>query len=189
MCRQCTSQWYYVIGTSPRSARSKLRFLSFCDQYPWKDVKSLTVFFLICIHGWLNFSAKIEKNKGDRDFKTNVVWKVYEITAFWHKYSILNFHIGFTKLVGALSVWEDISRSFGYSSLINVKTGARRITCLYELSSVLRPRRRATKDYSSSRIMHLVPIDKVETKNQTNCFVCLCALCVCFFLPQLQLIS
>ena len=51
---------------------------------------------------------------------------------FWHKYSILNFHIGLTKLVGALSVWEDISRSFGYSSLINVKTGARRITCLYE---------------------------------------------------------
>ena len=97
---------------------------------------------------------------------------------FWHKYSILNFHIGLTKLVGALSVWEDISQSFGYSSLINVKTGARRITCLYELSSVLLPRRRATKDYSSSRIMHLVPVAKVETKNQTNCFVCLC---VCFF--------
>ena len=101
---------------------------------------------------------------------------------FWHiKYSILNFYIGLTKLVDALSVWEDISRSFGYSSLINVKTGARRVTCLYELSSVLRPRRRVTKDYSSSRIMHLVPVAKVETKNQTNCFVCLCALCVCFF--------
>ena len=107
---------------------------------------------------------------------------------FWHKYSILNFHIGLTKLVGALSVWEDITRSFGYSSLINVKTRARRITCLYELSSVLRPRRRATKDYSSSSIMYLVPVAKVETKNQTNCFVCLYALCV-FFLPQLQLIS
>ena len=99
---------------------------------------------------------------------------------FWHKYSILNFHIGLTKLVGALSVWEDISRSFGYSSLINVKTGARRTTCLYELSSVLRRRRRATKDYSSSGIMHLVPVAKVKTKNQTNCFVCLCA-CVSFF--------
>ena len=90
-------------------------------------------------------------------------------------------------MVGALSVWEDISQSFGYSSLINVKTGARRITCLYELSSVLRPRRRATKDYSSSRIMHLVPIAKVETKNQTNCFICLCALCVFFFYPSCNL--
>ena len=39
------SDWYYVIGTSPRSARSKLRFLSFCDQNPWKDVKSSIVFF------------------------------------------------------------------------------------------------------------------------------------------------
>ena len=29
--------------------------------------------------------------------------------------------------------------------------------------------------------MHLVPVAKVETKNQTNCFVCLSALCVCFF--------
>ena len=73
-----------------------------------------------------------------------------------------------------------ISRSFGYSSLINVKTGARRITCLYELSSVLLPRRRATKHFSSSRIMHLVPVAKVETKNQTNCFVCL-RVCVCVF--------
>ena len=89
---------------------------------------------------------------------------------FWHKYSILNFYFCLTKLVGALSVSEDISRSFGYSSLINVKTGARRITCLYELSSVLRPRRRATKDFVQS---HLVPVAKVETKNQTNCFVCL----------------
>ena len=92
----------------------------------------------------------------------------------------MNFLIGLTKLVGALSVSEDISQSFGYSSLINVKTGARCITCLYELSSVLRPRRRATKDYSSSRIMHLVPVAKVERKNQTNCFVCLCV-CVSFF--------
>ena len=53
MCGQCTSYWYYVIGTSPRSARSKLRFLSFCDQNPWKDVKSLIVFlefvYIICI--------------------------------------------------------------------------------------------------------------------------------------------
>ena len=97
---------------------------------------------------------------------------------FWHRYSIFNFHISLTKLVGALSFWEDICRSFGYSSLINVKTGARRVTCLYELYSVLLPRRRATKHYSSSRIMHLVPIAKVETKNQTNCFVCLC---VCAF--------
>ena len=45
LCRRCTSYWYYVIGTSPRSARSKLRFLSFCDQNPWKDVKSSIVFF------------------------------------------------------------------------------------------------------------------------------------------------
>ena len=45
VCKQCTSHWYYVIGTSPRSAWSKLRFLSFCDQHPWKDVKSLVVFF------------------------------------------------------------------------------------------------------------------------------------------------
>ena len=45
VCRQCTSYWYYVIGTSPRIARSKLRFLSFCDQNPWKDAKSLIVFF------------------------------------------------------------------------------------------------------------------------------------------------
>ena len=69
---------------------------------------------------------------------------------FWHKYSILNFHIGLTKLVGALSVWEDISQSFGYSSLINVKTGARRITCLYELSSVSRHRRRAKRLFVQS---------------------------------------
>ena len=36
---------YYVIGTSPRSARSKLRVLSFCDQKTWKDVKSSIVCF------------------------------------------------------------------------------------------------------------------------------------------------
>ena len=69
MCRRCTSYWYYVIGTSPRSARSKLRFLSFCDQNPWKDVKISIVFFRICIHGWLKFPSKIKKNKGDRNFK------------------------------------------------------------------------------------------------------------------------
>ena len=97
---------------------------------------------------------------------------------FWHKYSILNFYIGLTKLVGALSVWEDISRSFSYSSIINVKTGARRITWLNELSSLLRPRRRATKDYSSSRILHLAPVAKVETKKKNEL---LCCLCVCFF--------
>ena len=59
---------YYVIGNSPRSARSKLRFLSFCDQNPWKDVKSLIVFFFN-LYPWVNFLSKIEKNKGDRDFK------------------------------------------------------------------------------------------------------------------------
>ena len=68
LCRWCTSYWYYIIGTSPPFARSKLRFLSFRDQNPWKDVKSSIVFFWICIHGWLNFSSKIEKNKRDRDF-------------------------------------------------------------------------------------------------------------------------
>ena len=73
LCRRCTSDWYYVIGTSPRSARSKLRFLSFCDQNPWKDVKSSIVFFWICIHGWLNFSSKIGKNKGDRDFNIYII--------------------------------------------------------------------------------------------------------------------
>ena len=97
-----------------------------------------------------------------------------KLPLFWHKYSILNFLIGLTKLVSALSVWEGISRSFGYSSLINVKTGARRISCLYELSSVLRTRRRATKDYSSSRIMHLVPVPKPDE------LFCL-FVCVCFF--------
>ena len=65
-----------------------------------------------------------------------------------------------------------------------MKTETRRITCLYELSYVVRPRRRATKDYLSSRILHLVPVAILET-NQTNCFVC----CLFFFLPQLQLIS
>ena len=99
---------------------------------------------------------------------------------FWHKYSILNFYIGLTKLVGALSVWEDISRSFSYSSIINVKTGARRITWLNELSSLLRPRRRATKDYSSSRILHLAPVAKVETKKKKR--TAMLFVCVCFFI-------
>ena len=31
--------------------------------------KKYNCFFWICIHGWLNFSSKIEKNKGDSDFK------------------------------------------------------------------------------------------------------------------------
>ena len=41
---QCTSYWCYVIGTGPPSPRSKLSFLSFCDQNPWKDIKSSIVF-------------------------------------------------------------------------------------------------------------------------------------------------
>ena len=35
------SQFSAIPGTS---ARSKLRFLSFCDQNPWKDVRSSIVF-------------------------------------------------------------------------------------------------------------------------------------------------
>jgi len=37
--------------------------------------KRFKCFFWICIHRWLNFSSKIEKNKGDRDFKEKVYWK------------------------------------------------------------------------------------------------------------------
>ena len=61
LCRRCTSDWYYVIGTSPRSARSKLRFLSFCDQNPWKDVKSSIVFFEFVSIDDLTFRRKQEK--------------------------------------------------------------------------------------------------------------------------------
>ena len=61
LCRQCTSYWYYVIGTSPRSTRSKLRFLSFCDQNPWKDVKSSIVFFEFVSMDDLTFRQKEKK--------------------------------------------------------------------------------------------------------------------------------
>ena len=61
MCRRCTSYWYHVIGTSPRSARSKLRFLSFCDQNPWKDVKSSIVFFELVSMDELTFRQKQKK--------------------------------------------------------------------------------------------------------------------------------
>ena len=53
--------WYYVIGTSPRSARSKLRFLSFCDQNPWKDVKSSIVFLKFVSMDDLTFRQKQKK--------------------------------------------------------------------------------------------------------------------------------
>ena len=106
---------------------------------------------------------------------------------FCHKYSIVNLHIDVFKnwmthyLFGkAFLAWLS-----GWPRLINIKTGSRRITRPYELSSVVLPSRRATKDYSSSRIMHLVPVAILEKKNRTNCFVCL-FLCL---LPQLQLIS
>ena len=107
---------------------------------------------------------------------------------FCHKYSIVNLHIDVFKnwmthyLFGkAFLAWLS-----GWPRLINIKTGTRRITRPYELSSVVLPSRRATKDYSSSRIMHLVPVAILEKKNRTNCFVCLLFVC---FLPKLQLIS
>ena len=107
------------------------------------------------------------------------LWNYFML--FCPKYSILNLHIDVFKnwmthyLFGkAFLAWLS-----GWPRLINIKTGTRRITRPYELSSVVLPSRRATKDYSSSRIMHLVPVTILEKKNRTNCFVCL--LFVCFF--------
>ena len=115
--------------------------------------------------------------------KTNVASKSF--MKLFHRFFGINtaFWISILTLLNWLAHYL-YGKTFLDSSLINVKTETKRITCLYELSYVVRPRRRATKDYSSSRILHLVPVAILETKNQTNCFVCLF-----FFLPQLQLIS
>ena len=65
----------YVIGTSPRFARSKLRSLPFCDQTPWKDTKSSIVFFEFVSMDDLTFrKKKKEKNKGDRDFNNSIFY-------------------------------------------------------------------------------------------------------------------
>ena len=56
--RQCTSYWCYVIGTGPPSPRSKLSFLSFCDQNPWKDIKSSIVFLEFVSMDDLTFRQK-----------------------------------------------------------------------------------------------------------------------------------
>ena len=48
----------------------KTQIFIFFRSKPMERRKNLkfNCFFWICIHGWLNFSSKIEKNKGDRDF-------------------------------------------------------------------------------------------------------------------------
>ena len=103
--------------------------------------------------------------------KTNVASKSF--MKLFHRFFGINtaFWISILTLLNWLAHYL-FGKTILDSSLINVKTGTRRITCLHELSYVVRPRRRATKDYSSSRILHLVPVAILGTKNQTNCFVC-----------------
>ena len=88
LCRRRTSDWYYVIGTSPRSARSKLRFLSFSDQNPWKDVKSSIVFFEFVSIDDLTFR---QKQKKIRVTGTLILWfavfshREFILHLFWKK--------------------------------------------------------------------------------------------------------
>ena len=49
-----------------------------------------------------------------------------------------------------------------------MKTGTRRIIRLDELPFVVHLERRTTEDYSSRRIMRLVPVFILETHNQTS---------------------
>ena len=48
----------------------KTQIFIFLRSKPMERHKKFNCFFLICIHRWLNFSSKTEKNKGDRDFKS-----------------------------------------------------------------------------------------------------------------------
>ena len=72
------------------------------------------------------------------------------------------------------SVWTNLGKHslFVWLFVFSVKTGTRRIIHLDELPSVVRLERRTTEDSSSRRIMRLMPVFTLETKNQTNneCF-------------------
>ena len=46
----------------------KTQIFIFLRSKPMERRKKFNCFFWICIHGCLNFSSKIEKNKGDWDF-------------------------------------------------------------------------------------------------------------------------
>ena len=73
-------------------------------------------------------------------------------------------------LEDALSVWTNLGKHalFVWLCVSSIKTGARRIMRLDELFSIVRFKRRETKDSSSTRIMCLVPVSILETHNQTN---------------------
>ena len=47
----------------------KTQIFIFLRSKPMERRKKFKCFFWIWIHGWLSFSSKKEKNKGDRDFK------------------------------------------------------------------------------------------------------------------------
>ena len=75
----------------------------------------------------------------------------------------------------ALSVWTKLSKQlqFAWLCVSGVKTGTRRIICLDELSFIIRLERRTTRDNSSTRIIHLVPVfiperQRYITRRTTN---------------------
>jgi len=109
----------------------KTQIFIFLRWKPMERRKKFNCFFWICIHGWLNFSSKIEKNKGDRDFKMEYInirgYDCYNCTAWisqtsnWHLHtdSYHGIHRQFTSARNGAVASSGGEDNFGYYYAIN----------------------------------------------------------------------
>ena len=87
----------------------KTQIFIFLGSKPMERRKKFNCFFWICIQGWLNFSSKIEKNKGDRDFKlcSHIIWTVFLPQVLRYQYIGENV-IAFVPQPGDQVQWKSI---------------------------------------------------------------------------------